>query len=892
MAATRIRKSRRAEASKGAHSRFLKTAPSLVALLGIDAGTGKSDAQLFNELLANDGGSFLEEKKQAIPNKSKKKGKKNAKKGGKKTTKTPKKKKKKGKTKATKAKKAKQPQDKAKKTKKAAPKKKESRKDVHFAAVTTSTTSVPNNLNLLKQRAQAELRRLANENDELFHEKETLRIQLTDLQDEVELLKETMTNNEGYKDTSDRLRLMVENYKSELTTLQTEGIMLRELLNEYTQNNNADGQEKSPIPLAADDADSQEKMETVKKLVKEKNDILNEFEELKLMYSAMVKDNATFKNELKECKSEITVLSEKLAKEQNRYLRENERNAERIDKLAEDMKMNKDELLIEYERKEQQFIQTVEEQLKYIDELENENEDLQLHHTRHASIGNQQGGGMFSLLKMKTQANIFSGPDHGQGHPGGNVQENGGNYSMSFDDDDQYEFLSDSYGDDHYDDYTPIASPGSGDGTYIEHGASTDVADLLLVQKQSDPRYTPGYGTPNTGAMSNYWDQLQHAKHKELDEEEQMKQEEEQRRLQANAEEERQKKEQILAVEQQQNELDHNDLAVLVGKMKENNKPIEQTSIRALGYFIHKNGRLLPLSLEKNDTDEDKEKEKDKDTEEKEKEEEEEEEHDIGLISMEMDDHVLEQLKSALTIYLFDTLLKYYKFRPKQIGNIAVKRKKKNKLVQIDYSYKTLLFSSNFTKSDTLFVIIPPYRGGICYWNLCIDKGIVYGTLLPYIEFALSYGNGKCSTLILDPKGIDSNDTPWSIFKIYDKFIAKRIRSGKLKKIVFIGALKEGNLVSHLLDRRGKELKNVVKCCVFLGCDDPYMTKPLTAKLYEECAVNYINSSKPIGEAETGTKPNGDKYFIPRSSAGMNNFCCISAYSAVVDYVKNALSSS
>eukprot|EP01083_Nonionella_stella_P055894 147387_1 len=68
---------------------------------------------------------------------------------------------------------------------------------------------------------------------------------------------------------------------------------------------------------------------------------------------------------------------------------------------------------------------------------------------------------------------------------------------------------------------------------------------------------------------------------------------------------------------------DQRERTELVGKMKEDNKPIEQTSIRALGYFIHKNGRLLPLSLEKNDTEE------------KDKEEEEEEEYDIGLISME-----------------------------------------------------------------------------------------------------------------------------------------------------------------------------------------------------------------------------------------------------------------
>jgi len=327
----------------------------------------------------------------------------------------------------------------------------------------------------------------------------------------------------------------------------------------------------------------------------------------------------------------------------------------------------------------------------------------------------------------------------------------------------------------------------------------------------------------------------------------------------------------------------------LMGKMKdsEDAKPIEQTSIRSLGYFISKNGRLRPLSEENQNTETIELTEDMKDGDEK------DEDLDDGeLLSLSIGASTLEHLKNAIIIYMFDVLLKYYGFKPKQIGKASSRSHRKHKKKQpllIDYRFKTLLFSANFNRASTVFVIVPPFRGGICYWNLCVDRGIVYGSLLSYIEFALTIDNGQCAVLLLDPQGLDTNDRPYSIFKIYDKFLSKRIQSKKIKKVVFIGALNEGNLISHLLERRGKELKDVVVSCTFLGCDDPYMTKKETAQIYQTTAVNFVNSSRPIGEAEPGTKANGDAFSIPRQSAGIPHFCAMAAFPEATKRIKLAL---
>eukprot|EP01084_Bolivina_argentea_P102299 183274_1 len=311
-----------------------------------------------------------------------------------------------------------------------------------------------------------------------------------------------------------------------------------------------------------------------------------------------------------------------------------------------------------------------------------------------------------------------------------------------------------------------------------------------------------------------------------------------------------------------------------LGRMNVNqmNKSIDQSAFKEIGYLINENGIVLPLAN------------KDKKVEEKDE-----------LLSMSFDNSTYQQLKEAITVYVFEILLKYYNFKPKQIGKHTTnKHKKSGNMKIIDYKYKTLMFSSNFKKCDTVFVILPPYRAGICYWNLCIDKGIGYGTILSYIEFAstLNVNNRKCGVLLIDPKGIDTHSTPYSIYKIYDKYLSPRIKNERIKNIIFIGVLNEGNLVSHLLDRKGNELKNVIKLCIFLGCNDPYMTKTNTAEIYQKCAVNFVNSSLEIGQDVMDTKPNGDKFIIPRKSAGTPYLSSsyINAYPAVIECIKQVLS--
>eukprot|EP00484_Ammonia_sp_Unknown_P018289 CAMPEP_0197034732 /NCGR_PEP_ID=MMETSP1384-20130603/12737_1 /TAXON_ID=29189 /ORGANISM="Ammonia sp." /LENGTH=883 /DNA_ID=CAMNT_0042464687 /DNA_START=28 /DNA_END=2679 /DNA_ORIENTATION=+ len=779
-------------------------------------------------------------------------------------------------------------------------------------------------LEAIKQETAEELAKLADENKDLFREKERLRAKYDDLQHEIEALREKVENSDVYKDENDRLRLIVENYKSEITALQTETIMLREAVNmqeaQQAAVSDANDDETAAVHAeesAVDASEHEEKLDAIKKLVREKNDLLHEFEQFKLKYEQMEKQTVALKKEVSESKQEVARLEDQLEEERSKYLEDSKRSENRINELNKKLKASQTELVEEYEKKEQQFIQTVEEQLKYIDELEGENRQLQTHHTRKVSLDNRAGFGMVSLLKLKTQANIFGmSTDFDANHNGGLPDDlgSGGMHtrssysgSISFDEDYDEEFdilPEDDDGTGHHENtflvshqsaYSVVAAGGLLSSP-ITHSAAAD--NNNNANAAAADAYN-GYGTPQLNDMSSY---LQTMRQNQSKEQEEMEAKEREMALKKEASEQKkedEEREKMAAAQKRQTQLHQNAhldeiKKMLKGKI-ENNKndgPIEQTSLHNLGYFIDKFGRLKVLK-EEEESEEKKDGDKEeKETEEKEKEKEEQDQQE--LLSMTIDEYTYEQLKNAITVYLFDMLLKYYKFKPKQIGKLRVNTagknsKSKSKAIVLDYKYKTLLFSSNFNKADTIFVIIPPYRGGIAYWNLILDKGIVYGSLISYIEFGLTVKQGKCGVLLLDPKGIDTNDTPYSIFKIYDKFLSKRIKNKKIKHVIFIGALNEGNLVSHLLDRRGKELKEVTRAAIFLCADDPYMTKPITAQIYQHCAVNYINSSLPLGEDETGAKPNGDKYIIPRKSAGIAYFGAISAYPAAAAKIKQAL---
>ena len=175
---------------------------------------------------------------------------------------------------------------------------------------------------------------------------------------------------------------------------------------------------------------------------------------------------------------------------------------------------------------------------------------------------------------------------------------------------------------------------------------------------------------------------------------------------------------------------------------------------------------------------------------------------------------------------------------------------------------------------------------------------------------------------------MDSNNNKYSIIKIYDKWLSKRIpsvgfggfqipkkpepshrRTGsdesvsttlssfgsgpnikiEIQNLFFIGGLHNAELISHLLHRRGQSVEQVTKGCIFLNADDPYDANDVTKSIYSKCGINYLNSTKPINEVIEGKKVNGDPYIIPRVSSGNPRYCCQSALISIIKFVKDAL---
>jgi len=549
------------------------------------------------------------------------------------------------------------------------------------------------------------LQRLSEQNENLFKEKEALRLKHDDALHEIAMLQEAVTSNDLNNEDNDRLKLMVENYKSEIIALQTESIMLREELKAFHAQKN----DEELAQIKKEQADNT-KISAIKQLVKEKNDALTELDELKILYETTKKSLIAKEKESELKEKKIVSLNEELETNKDRYFQQNERNENRINELNKKLKLSKDELMVEYEKKEQQFIQTVEEQLKYIDELENENQEFQTNHTRQLSDYNrdqmQSDQAMTSLLTFKTQKNIF---DHKSEEPEAHNLEDHNYHNQQYSySDGSVSFDVDYDEEQEYDNaFTPI-SPGKSFDDEPDH-------QPLVVSHKST--YSATF-TPNHDDMASYLDAYNTVKDQKNLEVIQQEQETKWEELRKKQDQRKKEKEKMNQLKQEQQKLNKMTLDVT---QIDKSIPIEQTSIRKLGFFFHKKGRLLPLSMEKSTKDK---------------------EEDITynkMLSMSIDEYTLEQLKSAITIYLFDLLLKYYKFKPKQIGKPKdnKNKNKKNKQIVMDYKYKTLLFSSNFNKAETIFVILPPFRAGIVYWNLCIDQGIVYGTMLPYIEYIM-----------------------------------------------------------------------------------------------------------------------------------------------------------
>lgn len=317
-----------------------------------------------------------------------------------------------------------------------------------------------------------------------------------------------------------------------------------------------------------------------------------------------------------------------------------------------------------------------------------------------------------------------------------------------------------------------------------------------------------------------------------------------------------------------------------------------------------------------------------------------------------------ERLGGEIPFFMFHVLTTQYKFKAKVVGNQGMKKKKGK---QPDFKFKTLLFSPKFEQCDSVVVMIPPHRAGVTYNGLAIDEGLAYGTMLPYIEKILSWNpklkkkkkkkadpaedekqdaaklestpskskqpTRRWGIMILDPQGKDVNNNKYSIIKVYDKWLNKRIPSSglggfgfnprhkgharhnsndsitssissvgsdlrikvEIKNLFFIGALGNAELISHLFHRRGQSVESVTKGCIFLGADDPYDANDVTQAIYARCGVNFLNSKLPRDTPIEGKKMNGDPYIIRRVSSGGTRYCCQSAFKSVIKFLHEAV---
>mmetsp|Transcript_35516 Transcript_35516/g.43884 ORF Transcript_35516/g.43884 Transcript_35516/m.43884 type:complete len:265 (+) Transcript_35516:591-1385(+) len=243
--------------------------------------------------------------------------------------------------------------------------------------------------------------------------------------------------------------------------------------------------------------------------------------------------------------------------------------------------------------------------------------------------------------------------------------------------------------------------------------------------------------------------------------------------------------------------------------------------------------------------------------------------------------------------------------------------------------------------------MIAPKRALISYPSLILEQGIAYGTMIPYIDDIMKLNTEtkhKWGVLVMDPQGKDANNNKYSIIKIFDKWLSKRIptlglfkslgivkkdthantnnddskgnehakhkrrdsddesiissistvtdgtpKRCDIKNLFIIGASNNGQWISHLMHRRGVEMQNVIKGCIFIGADDPYDVSESTEIIYKKTARNWVNSGLQIDTKLEGKKLNGEDFIIQRVSAGNTKYCVTSAQKSVINFMKNQI---
>ena len=287
-------------------------------------------------------------------------------------------------------------------------------------------------MQLLAKQAAEEFESLARQNDELFKEKEALRLKNTDLNEENDTLKEELNKLDEYKEMIETLQTENQRYQTELDMVQQEKDLYQEqiqtlqsqlksvedsmaesngIMMESNNDDGGGGVDQGMVPSIVstnnDNKNAEYLQMEIKKLTQENQELHGQIDEYKIE-NERIKD---LENKYKESQQEIERLNANLEKQQNNYLELQHSKQDKIDKLQSENNKTNEVLLDEYKNKEQSYLDTIKEQEAMIQELKATNDDLDTQRTSLAMTSSDQ---KMAMMRHRTQANVMGGADENE----------------------------------------------------------------------------------------------------------------------------------------------------------------------------------------------------------------------------------------------------------------------------------------------------------------------------------------------------------------------------------------------------------------------------------------------------------------------------------------------
>ena len=208
--------------------------------------------------------------------------------------------------------------------------------------IESNSNEIENNVDmqLLAKRAAQEFQVLAQQNDDLFKEKEQFRQKYDDLEQQMDALREEVRELEVYREENQNLMALNAKYQTESQIFEQQTLILQESINdlkiELAQRKSSENASNAKFDIDDDvAASSNAKTESVKRtnvneqrlmaqvsqIMKEKNALELELDEMKSSQSAESAKMNALSQKLAESQKEVDRLNNDLTEQQDNYIK-------------------------------------------------------------------------------------------------------------------------------------------------------------------------------------------------------------------------------------------------------------------------------------------------------------------------------------------------------------------------------------------------------------------------------------------------------------------------------------------------------------------------------------------------------------------------------------------